>query len=108
MAATGRVRSWNAEEGWGVIDCDETPGGCWFHFSAIESPATYRGPSDGEAYRATVIRVVDGQIVLESSGASELAAHELKTAQEGQDVEFEWEVAEQDGFAFRAVTVRGL
>ena len=30
------VREWREEEGWGVLDCAETPGGCWGHFSNIE------------------------------------------------------------------------
>jgi CspA family cold shock protein len=30
------VREWNAEEGWGILDSPETPGGCWTHFSSIE------------------------------------------------------------------------
>lgn len=34
MTSTGQIRSWDAEEGWGVIDSPETPGGCWLHFSA--------------------------------------------------------------------------
>jgi CspA family cold shock protein len=34
--ATGVVREWWVEDGWGVIDCDETPGGCWAHFSMIQ------------------------------------------------------------------------
>ena len=33
---TATVRVWYEEEGWGVIDSGETPGGCWVHFSAIE------------------------------------------------------------------------
>jgi cold shock protein len=24
--------------GWGVLDSDETPGGCWVHFSALRMP----------------------------------------------------------------------
>ncbi|MGN5240199.1 cold-shock protein [Rhodococcus sp. SJ-3] len=32
---TGTVRMWNDEEGWGVIDSEQTPGGCWAHFSNI-------------------------------------------------------------------------
>lgn len=32
---TGTVRMWNDEEGWGVIDSPQTPGGCWAHFSHI-------------------------------------------------------------------------
>ena len=31
----GVVRNWDGEEGWGVIDATETPGGCFVHFSAI-------------------------------------------------------------------------
>jgi len=30
------VRYWKSEEGWGVLDSDATPGGCWAHFSNIE------------------------------------------------------------------------
>ncbi len=33
--ATGTVRFWHGEQGWGVLDADETPGGAWAHFSAI-------------------------------------------------------------------------
>jgi CspA family cold shock protein len=35
MPSEGTVREWNSDEGWGVIDSAETPGGCWVHFSAI-------------------------------------------------------------------------
>jgi len=35
MTATGRVRDWHDEEGWGVIDSPATPGGCWAHFSCV-------------------------------------------------------------------------
>lgn len=34
MTTVGSVREWHEDEGWGVIDSDETPGGCWAHFSA--------------------------------------------------------------------------
>ena len=30
------VRSWDAGEGWGVLDSAETPGGCWAHYSVID------------------------------------------------------------------------
>lgn len=36
MTTTGSVRSWFGEEGWGVIDSPETPGGCWAFFSHIK------------------------------------------------------------------------
>jgi cold shock CspA family protein len=32
---TGTVRMWNDEEGWGVADSEQTPGGCWAHYSDI-------------------------------------------------------------------------
>jgi cold shock protein len=30
------VRVWHSEDGWGVLDAPEAPGGCWTHFSVIE------------------------------------------------------------------------
>ncbi len=30
------VRLWNEDEGWGVLDSLDTPGGCWTHWSRIE------------------------------------------------------------------------
>lgn len=38
METTGTVRTWNDEEGWGVIDADQTPGGCWAHFTHVAVP----------------------------------------------------------------------
>lgn len=35
MSSPGTVRTWNGEEGWGVVDSADTPGGCWTHFSAV-------------------------------------------------------------------------
>jgi CspA family cold shock protein len=35
MTSKGTVRVWRNEEGWGVIDSAETPGGCWAHFGAL-------------------------------------------------------------------------
>ena len=29
------MREWHADEGWGVIDSDATPGGCWAHFGSV-------------------------------------------------------------------------
>jgi len=31
----GRVRVWHDEQGWGVIDSDLTPRGCWAHFAHL-------------------------------------------------------------------------
>jgi CspA family cold shock protein len=35
MASIGTVRSYDPDEGWGVIDGPDVPGGCWVHFGAI-------------------------------------------------------------------------
>lgn len=34
MTVDAVIREWNTDEGWGVIDSPETPGGCWAHFSS--------------------------------------------------------------------------
>ena len=83
MSTVGTVRVWHREEGWGVIDSPDTPGGCWAHFSHLwnENIAT-PGPDD-------VIEVTGG----------------FKEAFAGETVDFEWEAASQDGYVFRATTV---
>ncbi len=43
----GTVRSWDDEQGWGVLDAPETPGGCWAHFSVVMMPG-YRSLDAGE------------------------------------------------------------
>lgn len=62
----GVVRVWYSEEGWGVVDSEDTPGGCWAHFSSVLVPG-YRalqagqtvnldyeqGGQDGYAFQAT-------------------------------------------------------
>jgi CspA family cold shock protein len=35
MTSLGQVRVWYDEDGWGVIDSDATPGGCWAHYSSV-------------------------------------------------------------------------
>lgn len=34
--ATGTVRLWMDDDGWGVIDLPELPGGCWAEASVVE------------------------------------------------------------------------
>jgi CspA family cold shock protein len=34
--ALAMVREWHDDEGWGVLDCAETPGGCWAHYSHLQ------------------------------------------------------------------------
>jgi CspA family cold shock protein len=66
MYVQGMVREWLGEEGWGVIEAPETPGGCWTHFSVIVMPGYHelvegrrvtftfeKTTQDGFAYRAT-------------------------------------------------------
>lgn len=47
MQTTGTVRFWQDEGGWGVIDSDQTPGGCWAHFAALAVPG-YRSLEAGQ------------------------------------------------------------
>ena len=84
MSTVGTVRVWHRDEGWGVIDSPETPGGCWAHFSHLWNDL----PPDHRARE-----------VVEISGG-------FREAFEGEHVDFEWEPANQDGYAFRAISVR--
>ena len=68
MTTAGIVREWHGDEGWGVIDSDSTPGGCWAHFSGVLMSG-YRsleagqavsfefepGGQDGYAFRAVAV-----------------------------------------------------
>ncbi|WUJ69179.1 cold shock domain-containing protein [Kribbella soli] len=46
----GVVRVWHDDEGWGVVDCPSTPGGCWTHFSVIEAEG-FRSLPPGSSVR---------------------------------------------------------
>jgi CspA family cold shock protein len=48
MPPEGVVRVWHREEGWGVVDSKNTPGGCWVHFSSVLVPG-YRGLRAGQS-----------------------------------------------------------
>lgn len=57
----GTVREWNDEQGWGVIDSDRTPGGCWAHYSTIV----------GEGFRTVAVGatvVLDWEQVADQDG----------------------------------------
>jgi CspA family cold shock protein len=73
MTSVGSVRTFDADEGWGVIDGPDVPGGCWVHFSAIAMDGyrelmlgqhvSFRAEAasqDGFAYRA--VKVWTGDI----------------------------------------------
>jgi cold shock protein len=48
MGTRGTVREWRSDEGWGVIDSQVTPGGCWTHFSHLRMPG-YRPLRAGQS-----------------------------------------------------------
>jgi len=51
----GVVKWFDPEEGWGVIDAPEMPGGCFVHFANIEMPG-YRQLHAGQHVRFTFER----------------------------------------------------
>jgi CspA family cold shock protein len=68
MISHGVVREWDDDQGFGVIDSPDTPGGCWAHFSSIVmdgyrcliagDPVAFTceaGPQDGYDYRAVLV-----------------------------------------------------
>jgi CspA family cold shock protein len=48
--SSGVVREWHDEEGWGVIDSADTPGGCWAHFSHLQADG-HRSATPGQTVR---------------------------------------------------------
>jgi CspA family cold shock protein len=46
---------WHADEGWGVIDSEDTPGGCWAHYSSVLVPG-YRALGAGQSVTLDVER----------------------------------------------------
>jgi CspA family cold shock protein len=44
---TATVAEWHDDEGWGVLHCPQTPGGCWVHFSAVAGSG-YRALHPGD------------------------------------------------------------
>jgi cold shock protein len=55
VASAGTVREWSADEGFGVIDSADTPGGCWAHFSMIAMDG-YRSLAAGQRISFTFER----------------------------------------------------
>lgn len=72
--SVGTVVAWHSEEGWGVIESNDTPGGWAYcsHLSSDELPELSPGQSQviGGGFRGAVV---------------------------GETVDFEWERAQQDG-----------
>jgi cold shock protein len=48
VAAQGTVLVWHDEDGWGVVESAETPGGCFTHYNAVALPG-FRGLAVGQA-----------------------------------------------------------
>ncbi|HJQ04401.1 MAG TPA: hypothetical protein VJ872_03090 [Nocardioides sp.] len=75
MSSIGTVLSWNLEDGWGVIESADTPGGCWFHVSAwlargaepqVGTPVAFdpeAGRQDGYDFRALGVWPADSSPV---------------------------------------------
>lgn len=68
VTTAGTVREWHTDEGWGVIDSDATPGGCWAGFGSVlmsgyrslaaGQPVSFEfeaGRQDGYDYRAVAV-----------------------------------------------------
>jgi cold shock protein len=51
-AVAGVVKWFDADQGWGVIDAPQVPGGCFVHFSCIQMPG-YRHLDAGQHVRFT-------------------------------------------------------
>jgi CspA family cold shock protein len=48
----GVVREWSDEDGFGILDSEQTPGGCWAHYSAINMDG-YKRLRPGQRVRFT-------------------------------------------------------
>ena len=89
---SGVVQSWNNEQGWGVIESPETPGGCWCHFSHLAMDG-YRAlepgtlveflfePGEQDGYHFRVVQAwVPGQRVPPQKARSDTGAYESVTS----------------------------
>ncbi|GAC68203.1 hypothetical protein [Gordonia soli] len=81
---TSGVVRFQSDEGWGVIDSEVTPGGCWFFYAQLWA----------------------GLLPTLRPGQSMTISGVRRTAIAGEGVDFTWEHADQDGYAFRAIDVR--
>jgi CspA family cold shock protein len=58
VAGLGVVREFHPDDGWGVIDGDDVPGGCWVSFAVIRMDG-YRELTPAEPVRFTFEQVRD-------------------------------------------------
>ncbi len=52
QAVAGLVQWFDVDEGWGVVDAPEVPGGCFVHFANVEMPG-FRQLHAGQHVRFT-------------------------------------------------------
>lgn len=84
MTSTGVVAVWSGEEGWGVVESPDTPGGCWVHV--------------GMLWAITLPPTREHETVHITGSSVDLVV--------GETVDFEWEQIPQDGYNYRAISVR--
>ena len=53
-----QVREWHEDLGWGVLDSPDTPGGCWVHYSVIDTPHRVESSHGGEVYEYKSLEAV--------------------------------------------------
>lgn len=62
------VREWHPDEGWGVVDSPQTPGGCWVHSNHVQSTGCQElvpgrivalefEPADQDGYKYSAVTV---------------------------------------------------
>jgi CspA family cold shock protein len=96
--AQGVVREWHVDEGWGVLDSNETPGGCWAHFSALDMDgfaAAVTGQlvdftfvvvdQDGYAFRAATVHIDGVARRRPSEQKSDAYSSTLRVARDGEE-----------------------
>src|SRR4051812_31633160 len=87
--ATGSVVEWHDDEGWGVLSSEQTPGGCWMHYSALTRDDHRRvaageqvrfvweaADQDGYSFRADTVWLGHGEPFDERSPAPDPLAPE--------------------------------
>ncbi|WP_295017452.1 hypothetical protein [uncultured Micrococcus sp.] len=52
---------WHDDQGWGVLDSPDTPGGCWAHFSRLPDAGGLRAAAVGARVSFTFETLTVGQ-----------------------------------------------
>lgn len=67
-AVAGVVKWFDADDGWGVVEAPEVPGGCFVHFSNIEMPRLPAAPGrSARAFHLRSARIPAGRFLLSCS-----------------------------------------